>query len=258
MCSALVIIPACTHTKSPHPYYAVQVKYVNAVAQGAACQPLILPALGVCTDWDAVLSVADGIMLTGSPSNVHPSHFGQEVDNPELPLDLARDATNLPLIRAAIKRGLTLLAICRGMQEVNVALGGSLHQAVHNVPGFNDHRENAKLSLDDQYGPAHTIQPVTGGVLAKILETDTALMVNSLHGQGINQLAPTLQAEAYSEEGLIEAYSIKNYRSFALAVQWHPEWRFAENSVSIKIYEAFGTACRNYQLSKTGGVHVAI
>ena len=124
MCSALVIIPACTHTKSPHPYYAVQVKYVSAVAQGAACQPLILPSLGACTDWDAVLSVADGIMLTGSPSNVHPSHFGQEVDNPELPLDLARDATNLPLIRAAIKRGLPLLAICRGMQEVNVALGG--------------------------------------------------------------------------------------------------------------------------------------
>lgn len=258
MSSPIVIIPACIQSPGAHPYYAAQVKYVDAVMQGTGCLPLVLPALGKHIDLDTLLSMADGIMLTGSPSNVHPSHFGEEVHNPELPLDLARDATNLPLIRAAIKRGLPLLAICRGMQEINVALGGSLHQAVHELPGFKDHRENAKLSLDEQYGPVHTVKPVAGGVLARILGSDAPLMVNSLHGQGVNQLAPSLQVEALAEDGLVEAYSIKNNPGFALAVQWHPEWRLADNPASIKIYQAFGAACRNYQSNKTGGVHVAL
>jgi gamma-glutamyl-gamma-aminobutyrate hydrolase PuuD len=121
------------------------------------CTPLIVPALGAATDFEALLALADGVMLTGSPSNVHASLYGEEVLDPSLPQDAARDATTLPLIRAAIKRGIPLLAICRGFQEVNVALGGTLHQAVHAVAGMADHRENKEHPLDQQYAPSHRV-----------------------------------------------------------------------------------------------------
>lgn len=238
-----------------HPYYVAQMKYVDAVLHGAACLPLILPALGERIDWDALLSAVDGVMLTGSPSNVHPSHFGQAVHNPALPLDPARDATNLPLIRAALERGLPLFAICRGMQETNVALGGTLHQAVQEQTGFNDHREDKKLSIEQQYGPAHAVTLMAGGLMAQVLDGATRISVNSLHGQGIDRLAPGLRVEAVAEDGLVEAYSVENAAGFALAVQWHPEWRLAENPVSMKLYTAFGAACRQYQSRKKGGAH---
>lgn len=238
-----------------HPYYVAQMKYVDAVLDGAACLPLILPALGERIDWDALLSAVDGVMLTGSPSNVHPSHFGQPVHNPALPLDPARDATNLPLIRAALKRGLPLFAICRGMQETNVALGGTLHQAVQEQTGFNDHREDKKLSVEQQYGPAHAVTLMPSGLMAQVLDGATRISVNSLHGQGIDRLAPGLRVEAVAEDGLVEAYSVESAAGFALAVQWHPEWRLAENPVSMKLYAAFGAACRQYQSRKKGGAH---
>lgn len=130
----LVIVPACTRHIGSHPDHAVHSKYIDAVVQGAGCMPLILPALGAQTDFETVLAAADGIMLTGSASNLQAILYGQEVLNLELPQDHARDATTLPLIRAAIKRGIPLMAICRGFQELNVALGGSLHQAVRECP----------------------------------------------------------------------------------------------------------------------------
>ena len=256
MRSPLVIVPACTAQHGAHPDYAVQMKYVDAVLHGAACLPLILPALGERIDWDALLSAVDGVMLTGSPSNVHPSNFGQTVHNPALPLDPARDATNLPLIREALKRGLPLFAICRGMQETNVALGGTLHQAVQEKDGFNDHRENRNLSPEDQYGPAHSVTVMPGGLMAQILDGASRITVNSLHGQGMDRLAPGLRIEAIAEDGLVEAYSVENTPGFALAVQWHPEWRLTENPVSMKLYAAFGAACRQYQSRKKGGAHV--
>lgn len=241
-----------------HPYYVAQMKYVDAVLHGAACLPLILPALGARIDWDALLSAVDGVLLTGSPSNVHPSHFGQPVRNPALPLDPARDATNLPLIRAALERGLPLFAICRGMQEINVALGGTLHQAVQEQAGFNDHREDKSLSVEQQYGPAHAVTLMAGGLMAQVLEGTTRISVNSLHGQGIDRLAPGLRVEAVAEDGLVEAYSVESAAGFALAVQWHPEWRLAENPVSIKLYAAFGAACRQYRSREKGGAHVGL
>ncbi len=255
MRSPLVIVPACTAQHGAHPDYAVQMKYVDAVLHGAACLPLILPALGERIDWDALLSAVDGVMLTGSPSNVHPSHFGQTVHNPALPLDPARDATNLPLIRAALERGLPLFAICRGMQEVNVALGGTLHQTVQETAGFNDHREDRNLPLEGQYGPSHAVTLMAGGLMAQVLGDVTRLSVNSLHGQGVDQLAPGLRVEAMADDGLVEAYSVEGAPGFALAVQWHPEWRLAENPVSMKLYAAFGAACRQYQSQKKGGAH---
>ena len=142
----IVIVPACLKQLGEHAYHTAQDKYLHAVVAGAQCMPLVLPALGAGIDLEAVLGAADGIMLTGSPSNVHPSHYGEAVLDAALPQDAARDATTLPLIRAALARGIPLIAVCRGFQEVNVALGGSLHQAVHGLAGMQDHREPAALS----------------------------------------------------------------------------------------------------------------
>jgi putative glutamine amidotransferase len=250
MSSPIVIVPACTAQIGAHPYHVAQMKYVDAVLRGAACLPLVLPAFGAETDFEALLATADGIMLTGSPSNVHPSHYAQEVHNPALPQDASRDATTLPLIRAALARGIPLLAVCRGFQEVNVALGGSLHQAVQEVAGMQDHREDKNLSLDQQYAAVHNISLKPGGRLSNILDGAATLMVNSLHGQGIAQLAPGLRVEAVADDGLVEAFSIGDAAAFALAVQWHPEWRMAENPDSLKIFRAFGLACRDYQAKR--------
>lgn len=250
MHSPIVIVPACTAQIGKHSFHVAQMKYVDAVVRGATCLPLVLPAFGDVTDLDAVLAAADGIMLTGAYSNVHPSHYAQEVHNPALPQDLARDATTLPLIRAALERGIPFFAVCRGFQEVNVALGGSLHQAVQEVDGMLDHREDKSLTQEQQYAPAHHITLTAGGQIAQILNGASQLMVNSLHGQGIDRLAPGLRVEARADDGLIEAYSFGSHGSFALAVQWHPEWNLMENPDSIKLFRAFGQACRDYQTKR--------
>ncbi|WP_317203257.1 gamma-glutamyl-gamma-aminobutyrate hydrolase family protein [Janthinobacterium sp.] len=249
----IVIVPACLKQLGDHAYHTAQDKYLHAVVAGARCMPLVLPALGADIDLDAVLAAADGVMLTGSPSNVHPSHYGEEVLDAALPQDAARDASTLPLIRAALARGIPLIAVCRGFQEVNVALGGSLHQAVHGLAGMRDHREPAALPLERQYGPAHRVALEPGGRLARILGGAAELMVNSLHGQGIARLAPGLMVEARADDGLIEAYSVTAAPGFSLAVQWHPEWRIAENPDSMKLFLAFGQACRIYHSKKQGG-----
>jgi putative glutamine amidotransferase len=249
----IVIVPSCVKDIGYHPYFATQVKYVQAVIDGANCMPLVLPAIGDAMDLDGLLRTVDGVMLTGSPSNVHPSHFGQEVHNPSLPLDPARDATTLPLIRAVVERGIPLLSICRGAQEINVALGGSLHQAVHEVPGMMDHRDDSSKPPDEQYAPAHPVRISAGGRMAQILGGATEIMVNSLHGQGIDRLAPGLRVEARAEDGLVEAYSVEGAAGFTLALQWHPEWRITENPDSMKLFAAFGAACREYQSKKQGG-----
>jgi putative glutamine amidotransferase len=240
----IVLVPACSHQIGSHPYYAAQNKYVDAVVVGARCQPLLVPPLGEITDIEALLAVSDGVMLTGASSNVHSSHYGQELRDPTLRLDPARDATTLPLIRAAIDLGVPLFAICRGFQEMNVALGGTLHQALHEVEGMFDHREDKSRSLDHQYGPAHRVTLEKGGRLHHILDGENEIQVNSLHGQGLDQLAPGLHIEARSDDGLVEAYSIGTAPGFTLAVQWHPEWRVEENTESMKIFTAFGLACR--------------
>ncbi|MBC7684178.1 MAG: gamma-glutamyl-gamma-aminobutyrate hydrolase family protein [Bdellovibrionales bacterium] len=254
MRSPIVLVPACTRQFGDHPYYAAQIKYVDAVVRGSGCAPLVLPALGEAVDLNSILAVCDGVMLTGSASNVHPSHYGEDVYDPELPQDAARDATTLPLIRAAIERGIPIIAVCRGFQEMNVALGGSLYQAVQDVEGKMDHRENPDLSLDEQYGPAHKITLASGGTLQRILGGVHETMVNSLHGQGVDRLAPGIAIEARSDDGLVEAFSVQAAPGFTLAVQWHPEWRLLENPDSMKMFGAFGDACRQYRAQQGGSV----
>jgi putative glutamine amidotransferase len=218
-------------------------KYVNAVIKAVGALPLIAPALGTDCDLDALLEVADGFILPGSVSNVHPSHFGQDIHDPSLPLDPERDAFTLRLIRAAVDAGIPLLGICRGFQEINVAFGGSLHQAVHKVAGKVDHRKPNKTLLDEQYAQVHSVCAMPGGNLAELTGCNE-FMVNSLHGQGIDRLGAGLVAEAYSQDGLIEAVSIKGANTFALAVQWHPEWNVMNTPSYLAIFHAFAEACR--------------
>jgi putative glutamine amidotransferase len=238
----IVLIPSDVKQIGEHLFHAVGQKYLMAVAEAAGALPLLVPAISHHINLDELLAIADGVLLTGSPSNVHPSNFGQDVHNPALPLDTARDALTLRLIRATIEAGIPMLAICRGFQELNVALGGSLHQAVQEVDGKQDHRELKELSLDEQYAVSHLVKLKPEGKLATLLGVKE-LMVNSLHGQGIDKLATGLEAEAYAEDGLVEAVSVKDAKTFALGVQWHPEWKVMENPHYLAIFRAFGAAC---------------
>lgn len=239
----IVLIPADVKPLGEHPFHMVGQKYLVAVAEAAGAIPLVVPAIGDLLEIEALINIADGILLTGSVSNVHPSHFDQEVHNPALPLDRARDALTLKLVQAAVKAEVPLLAICRGFQEVNVAFGGSLHQAVQEVFGLKDHREIKDVSSDIQYAQAHHIDLVPNGYLAKLTGA-TQMMVNSLHGQGVDRLGDGLVAEAYAPDGLVEAIRVEKANTFTLAVQWHPEWKVMENPQYLAIFRAFGDACR--------------
>ena len=240
----VVLVAADSRQIDGQTFHAVGHKYVAAVAQAAEAIPLAIPALGSDSELEALLELADGILLPGAVSNVHPSHFDEEVLNPALPLDPARDSTTLRLIGAAVAAGVPLLGICRGFQEINVAYGGSLYQAVHDTEGYDDHREVDSPLKEEQYGPRHLVETVDGGVLAKITGR-SEFMVNSLHGQGIARLGAGLVAEAYAPDGLIEAISISGAKGFALAVQWHPEWDVLNTPPYLSIFHAFGAACRD-------------
>ncbi|MFQ5609037.1 MAG: gamma-glutamyl-gamma-aminobutyrate hydrolase family protein, partial [Woeseiaceae bacterium] len=190
-----------------------------------------------------VLANVDGILLTGSPSNVEPHHYDGEDAVGDSLHDPHRDAVTLPLARKTLEQGVPLLAICRGIQELNVALGGTLHQDVERIDGYHKHSENSDDPLDVQYGPSHPLNIVEGGFLHGLIG-ESQIEVNSLHHQGIRKLADGVTVEAVADDGLIEAFSVDDTTSFAFAVQWHPEWKVTENEVSMKILSAFGDACR--------------
>lgn len=243
----VVLVPACNRMLGEHAFHVTGKKYIDAVRLAGAL-PLIVPSADA-DEIDAYLAVADGLFLTGSVSNVHPSHFGEAVHNEVLPLDPARDAWTLPLIRRCLALGLPLFAICRGLQEANVALGGSLYQAVQEVPGRHEHRGaqgRTQARADELYAPAHEVFVQPGGVLERVLgEAD--FTVNSVHGQGVNRLADGLRAEALAPDGLVEAFSMPSAPAFNLCVQWHPEWQAADNPVSMRLLRAFGEACKTHQ-----------
>lgn len=240
----VVLVPACNRMMGQHPFHVAGRKYIDAVRL-AGCQPLVVPSADL-GEIDALLDLADGVFLTGSASNVHPSHFGEDVHDTTLPLDTDRDDWTLPLIPRALERGIPLFAICRGFQEANVALGGSLHQAVQEVPGQHDHRGPKDGSAEEQYAPAHDVTVLPGGALARVLG-EGPVEVNSVHGQGVNRLAAGLRVEAVAPDGLVEAFSVDAAPSFNLCVQWHPEWQAATNPVSMRLFRAFGVACAAFR-----------
>lgn len=238
----LVGVPTDRKTIGLHPFLAVGEKYVRAVVEGAGAVPVLWPTLTPPLALDELLERVDGVLLTGSASNIEPHHYSDEPSWPGNPHDPARDATTLPLVNRALALQVPLLAICRGFQEVNVAFGGSLHQQVHAQPGHLDHRENQDDPLDTQYAPTHEIRLEPGGVLAAIAGGERQ-QVNSLHGQGVARLGHGLAVEARAPDGLVEAFR-HDGDSFLLGVQWHPEWKLVENPFYLGIFRAFGDACR--------------
>jgi len=247
--SPVVLVPACNRWLGDHAFHIAGRKYVDAVRLAGAL-PLVVPRLEP-SEIDAALELAQGVLLTGSPSNVHPSIFGEAVHDPSLPLDPERDAWTLPLITRALALGVPIFGICRGTQEVNVALGGTLHQAVQEVPGLADHRAPETLPVDMQYAPAHAVDVIRGGLLEAIVGLPR-FEVNSLHGQGVKTLASGLRVEAVAPDGLVEAFSMPGAVGFNLCVQWHPEWQAADNPVSMRLLQAFGAAVRQYRARMRG------
>lgn len=239
----IVGLPACEKFIAPHPFYAVGEKYIRAVAEGAGALPFMLPPLADWYDSEDLLARLDGLFITGSPSNVEPDRYGGVAAREGTLHDPARDATTLPLIRAALASGVPILAVCRGIQELNVALGGSLHQNIQEVPGRFDHRADKSATIDEQYGPAHDVALVPGGALANLFEAER-IRVGSLHSQGIDRLGDGLSVEARADDGQIEAVRVDGAAAFAIAVQWHPEWHFRDNEQSRRLFAAFGDACR--------------
>jgi len=232
----------------PMPFLVLGEKYARAITVCAQVQPVVFPLADI-SQIPQLLSLVDGVMLTGSSSNVHPSHFGEPLADPSLPLDATRDALTLPLVTACVQAGIPLLGVCRGFQEINVAYGGTLQQAVHLGARQLDHREAKGASVEHAYATAHEVRIEPDSALARWAGGPTA-MVNSLHGQGIGKLAPGLRAVAHAPDGLIEGIEVLGAKAFAYAVQWHPEWRCSENPFYSAILHAFGQACRDRHVSR--------
>ena len=239
----LIGIPADRRILGPHPFHCVGEKYIRAVAEAAGAVPVLIPSLGDEMDLDAVLASVDGILLTGSPSNVEPQRYSGPQSDPDTMLDPHRDATTLPMIPRVVASGMPLFAICRGFQEMNVAYGGTLWQKVQEIPGMLDHREDKTEPLEVQYAPAHEVELVRGGLMHGLAGTDR-VMVNSLHAQGVDRLGDGLEIEARAPDGLIEGFRVRSAPGFALAAQWHPEWQVMKNPFSRALFAAFGQAAR--------------
>ena len=235
----LIGIPACTKLISGYIQHATPARYGAALVTASGGIPVLIPPEG-----EAMLPLldrVDGIMFNGSPSNVAPTCYGADFDATPHDHDSARDATTLPLIRAALARGIPILCICRGLQELNVALGGTLYQEVHKVPGRMDHRGGEG---EQRFALKHEVSLT--GELARITGAP-AIMVNSLHGQAIDKLAEGLVVEATAPDGTIEAVRVKDAPGWNIAVQWHPEWEVANFPDRKALFNAFGEACAAYR-----------
>ena len=237
----LIGVSACTRQIGLHSFHIAGDKYLRAAA--VAGIPLVIPALGDLIDPVALVDSVDGLLFTGSPSNVEPHHYGGQASAQGPPHDAARDQLTLPLIRAAVAAGVPVFGVCRGFQEMNVAFGGSLHQRVHEVGPYADHRERTEDPVEVQYGISHALHVQPGGVLEQ-LGLPPQIEVNSVHGQGVERLGKGLRIEALAPDGLIEAFSVEGAQSFALGVQWHPEWKVHEHPYYLALFEGFARACR--------------
>jgi putative glutamine amidotransferase len=239
----IIGIPCDRRIYTGQPFHMAGEKYLTAIVQAANAIPLLIPVLEDQIDFDVLLGHLDGILLSGSYSNVEPHHYDGEPSAEGTLHDPYRDAVTLPMIRHVLDMGMPLFAICRGYQELNVALGGTLHQKVHEVPGYHMHLENPDDPIEVRYGPSHPVSLPEGGLLRSLMGKES-IMVNSLHSQGVARLADGVTVEAVADDGLIEAFRVDDTPGFNLAVQWHPEWQATDNEFSMAIFKAFGDACR--------------
>src|SRR3954470_18244124 len=238
----LILVSTELRPADGYVWHAALDTYLKAVALAGAA-PLLLPSLGDALDLPAILSRVDGVLLTGSRSNVHPAHYGEEPSERHEPYDQDRDATTLKLIPLAIEMGVPLFAICRGFQELNVALGGSLITEAQERPGSLDHRAPLGLSNDERFKLIHDVNFETDSRLAKLLGA-RCIRVNSVHRQVLGRLSPRLVVEARAPDGTIEAVRVGDASAFAYGVQWHPEYWAASDPASGTLFRAFAAAAR--------------
>ena len=239
----IVLVAADFKEIDGYRWHATAETYLKAIVNGLGGIPLILPSLGEAIDLDAVLDRVDGVLLPGSRSNVHPSRYGEDPTQAAEPYDPRRDSTTLPLIRKTLQCGVPLFAICRGMQELNVALGGTLIPEVHEVAGRHDHRAPTSTDQDARFAIRQDVRIEPGGTLAGVLGEGT-VRVNSLHRQALGRLAPNLAVEATAPDGTVEAVRVTDSAGFAIGVQWHPEYWVETDVPSSKLFAAFGRAVR--------------
>ncbi|MCW9036252.1 MAG: gamma-glutamyl-gamma-aminobutyrate hydrolase family protein [Rhodospirillales bacterium] len=219
---------------------------IEAIAEVANAIPLIIPSLPKAIDIKQIMKVCDGFLFTGGRPNIHPEEYEHEVTEAHGVFDRDRDRVALPLIRACVEVGQPILGICRGFQEFNVAMGGTLHPEIRDLPGRINHRMPPDGTMDEKFALRHSVKFSEGSLYSKIFNADE-VMVNSLHGQGIDVPGPRINIDGYAPDGTAEALTIEHVKGFALAVQWHPEYNAAQDTVSVSLFEAFGRALRGWK-----------
>jgi putative glutamine amidotransferase len=247
----LIAVTSDIRTFDNYTWHSAPQQYLDAAIRAAGVTPLIVPSFGDAIDIDTILSGVDGLLVTGSRSNVHPALYGAEPSQAHEPYDQGRDATTLPLIRMALAKGVPVLAICRGIQELNVALGGSLATEIQEQPGRMDHRAVASEVQAERFAIRHPVDVKEGSCLAGVLGAGP-VDVNSVHRQAIDRLANGLAVEAVAEDGTVEAVSVIGAKAFAVGVQWHPEYWFESDTPSNAIFKSFGDAARAHAEKRLG------
>lgn len=251
MTKPLVLVTADVKSIDGFNWHAVNSTYLQAILKGSDAIPMILPSLGAELDLDATLDQVDGVVATGSRSNVNPQLYGEAPTEENGPYDPDRDATTLPLLKRAIERGIPVFAICRGMQELNVALGGTLLTEIQKLNGRKDHRAPASEQQDERFRIAHPVEVSSGGCLEEVIGAEP-FEVNSLHRQAVGDLGNGLIIEAQAEDGTVEAMSVRDSPGYVLATQWHPEYWVMTDGPSKKLFSAFGNAVRTYRQKRLG------
>ncbi|MCH8466151.1 MAG: gamma-glutamyl-gamma-aminobutyrate hydrolase family protein [Roseinatronobacter sp.] len=223
----------------------------EAVSEVCRCLPLLIPADPRLVSVAELMEVCDGFLLTGGRPNVHPEEYGEDETPAHGAFDRARDAITLPLVRACVARGQPLLGVCRGFQEVNVAMGGTLYPEIRDLPGRMNHRMPPDGSLEEKFALRHKVQFLEGGVFHRLLGAPE-VMTNTLHGQGIKTPGKDIVIDGHAPDGTPEALYIRGARGFTLSVQWHPEWQAGQDPVSRPLFEAFGAAVRDWAAKRRG------
>ena len=228
-----------------HRVHGTGAKNIDAVERFAGCVPVMLPALGERLDVEAFVERIDGLVLTGGRANVEPHHYDGPPFPDDEPIDPERDATALAMVRACVAAEVPVFGICRGIQEMNVALGGSLHYRLHLLDDKDDHRmpRHDDVTVEEIFKLRHAVRLTRGGLFERLVGASEVL-VNSLHGQGIDDLADALEVEAVTADGVIEGVRLRNDRTFTVGVQWHAEWKPEEHELSRRLFEEFGRAAR--------------
>lgn len=226
-----------------YPVHSGGVMNSTAISQVADCLPMIIPTDPRLVRVDELLEACDGFLFTGGRPNVHPSEYGEEETAAHGDFDRCRDAVALPLIRACVERGQPFFGVCRGFQEVNVAMGGSLYPEIRELPGRMNHRMPPDGTIEEKFALRHAVRFTPGGVFATLLGAEE-VMTNTLHGQGIKQAGQRIVIDGTAPDGTPEAIYVADAPGFTLSVQWHPEWNAAADPVSRPLFTAFGAAAR--------------